>query len=119
VRFCAIAIVLCSAIAWAAPKGTLQVRVTTHACGTCGMPPGQPKPAPRTNVKVYAKGKLVDEQVSDENGKATFSLPAGKYCVTDGVAPANQCDSVVAGKLADLLVDFTQCPELHCTGREP
>ena len=112
-------IVLCSAIAWAGTKGTLHVRVVTHACGTCGMPPGEPKPAPRTNVRVFSKGKLVVEQVSDDQGKATFSLPPGKYCVTDGVAPANQCDSVVAGKLADLLVDFTQCGELHCTGNEP
>lgn len=119
-RTFAIVIVLCSGIAWAGPKGTLEVRATTHKCGTCGMPPGDPEPAPHTKLKLYSKDKVVAEQVTDAAGKARFAVPAGKYCVTDGIAPATRwCERVVAGKSADLLVDLTECPELQCTGREP
>ena len=95
--------------------------MSTHQCGTCGMPPGENQPIAGRKVNLLRDGKFVATLTTDRRGRASKILEPGTYCVDARSSPAAApiCGKLRAGDTLELYVDLSACEPLHCTGREP
>jgi hypothetical protein len=69
------------------------------------------------------KGKRIKASDSGSDGRATFQLTPGDVCAAADETPAGPvnpvCGTLVAGGTLEIDIDVSDCPPLHCSGREP